>query len=233
MIRHQLTSEASGAAVKATKLATLVYVRGHGRTLMLHRVRKANDMHAGKWNGLGGKLEQGETPEACTVREVWEESGLRIRAPEFRGMIVFPEFSGGEDWITFIFVAREFHGTLIDSNEGVLEWIDDQRLLDLPLWAGDRVFIPWLDRPEGFSACFVYEAGELQRWESTFYGPGGVVVRRESSCDRAANASAEGPASDPGATDDSVCWICGAPVIKRHCKIVCVECGFTRDCSDP
>src|SRR3954447_18904102 len=82
------------------KLATLCYVRDgvgkKGRTLMLHRIKKANDMHAGKWNGLGGKVEGGESPEECALREVWEESGLRMINPVLRGVITFPQFSSGE-----------------------------------------------------------------------------------------------------------------------------------------
>mgnify|MGYP003377192534 CR=1 FL=1 len=103
-------------------------------TLMLHRIKRANDMHQGKWNGLGGKFEPGESPEACAIREVYEESGLRIRRPELRGILTFPDFRAGEDWYAFVFVAQDFHGELIDSAEGVLQWIDDADLLDLPLW---------------------------------------------------------------------------------------------------
>src|SRR3990172_6681132 len=112
-------------------LATLCYVNKHGRTLMIHRVKKANDVHQGKWNGLGGKLDPGETPEECIVREVWEESGLRITNPELKGILTFPGFANDEDWYAFVFVAHEFTGELIDSEEGVLRWIDDAALFDL------------------------------------------------------------------------------------------------------
>lgn len=154
------------------KLATLCYVRAGGKTLMIHRVKRANDMHAGKWNGLGGKLEPGESPEECVSREVREESGLLIRQPELRGVLTFPEFSKGEDWYAFVYVAREFSGTLVDSHEGVLRWVDDEDLLDLELWDGDRVFIPWLDQEEFFSAKFVYENGRLSEYEASLYKAG-------------------------------------------------------------
>lgn len=208
------------------KLATLVYVREGGRTLMLHRIRKANDMHAGKWNGLGGKLEPGETPEACAVREVHEESGLTIVDPEFRGMLTFPAFAKDEDWIAYLFVARRFSGSLIDSAEGVLEWVDDRALLQLPLWPGDRIFLPWLDEEIFFSGRFDYEEGLLLRWEATHYGAGGRVVRRLSG-------SPQEEIWRYTAREDSYCWVCGAAVTKRNCKIICAACGFTRDCSDP
>ena len=92
------------------KLATLCYIRKDHHTLMVHRIKKENDMHAGKWNGLGGKLEPGETPEACATREIWEESGLRVKNLILRGVITFPGFAADEDWYTFLFVIDDFEG---------------------------------------------------------------------------------------------------------------------------
>ena len=80
----------------ATILGTLCYLKRDGKTLMLYRNRKANDFHEGKWNGLGGKFEPGESPEACAIREVREESGLEVAAPRLHGMLTFPGFDGGE-----------------------------------------------------------------------------------------------------------------------------------------
>ena len=128
---------------------------------MLHRIKKLNDMHEGKWNGLGGKLEPGESPEECAIREVYEESGLRIHSPQLRGFLTFPRFSDDEDWYVFVFVANEFHGELVDSSEGVLQWVDDSKLLNLNLWEGDRYFIPLLNREGYFSAKFEYGDGSL------------------------------------------------------------------------
>jgi len=79
---------------------------------MIHRIKKENDMHQGKWNGLGGKLDPGETPEECVIREVYEESGLAIVDPLLKGVLTFPKFAKNEDWYAFIFVAREFHGRI-------------------------------------------------------------------------------------------------------------------------
>jgi len=115
------------------KLATLCYLRKDAHTLMIHRVKKENDMHAGKWNGLSGKLENGETPEECAAREVWEESGLRIKNPHLRAILPFPGFAHDEDWYAFLFVINEFEGCLIDSPEGHLKWIPDPHLMDLNL----------------------------------------------------------------------------------------------------
>ena len=152
------------------KLATLCYIRKDSHTLMIHRVKKENDMHAGKWNGLGGKLEPSETPEECAIREIWEESGLQVKNLILKGIITFPTFDDQEDWYTFIFVIDEFEGQLIDSPEGYLKWIPDEELLDLNIWPGDRIFIPWLERAEFFSAKFVYQNKELVEHSVHFYG---------------------------------------------------------------
>jgi 8-oxo-dGTP diphosphatase len=154
------------------KLATLCYLRQDGNTLMIHRTKKENDMHAGKWNGLGGKLEPGETPEECAIREIWEESGLRVKNLALRGVITFPGFSNEEDWYAFLFVADDFEGELIESPEGYLQWIPDEALLELNLWPGDRIFIPWLNQPGFFSGKFVYQDGELVEHGVNFYGAG-------------------------------------------------------------
>lgn len=151
------------------KLATLCYIKHNGKTLMIHRVKKQNDMHEGKWNGLGGKFEPGETPEECATREVREECGLTLRNPELKGILTFPAFDGNDDWNVFVFVAREFDGKLQDSQEGNLQWIDDTDLLNLTLWDGDKIFLTWLDRPGFFSGKFVYESGKLLDHSVIFY----------------------------------------------------------------
>ena len=151
------------------KLATLCYIRQNGKTLMVHRIKKENDMHAGKWNGLGGKLEAGETPEECALREIWEEAGITVKNLTLRGLITFPGFSDDEDWYAFLFIANYDEGELIDSPEGDLRWIPNDKLLELNLWPGDRIFIPWLDQPGFFSGKFVYQDGELVEHEVVFY----------------------------------------------------------------
>lgn len=155
------------------KLATLCYVKYRGKTLMVHRVKKANDMHAGKWNGLGGKFEPGETPEACAIREIEEESGLRVQTPQLHGVLTFPAFSDDEDWYAFLFTvhisAAQYAQELIDSPEGELRWIDDADLLALNLWPGDRIFLPWLEQSAFFSGSFDYVDGQLVSHDVVFY----------------------------------------------------------------
>ncbi len=142
-------------------MATLCYVKDGKRTLMLHRIKRENDIHEGKWNGLGGKFELGETPEQCVIREIREESGLTITKPELRGVLTFPEFAHGQDWYVFVFVARRFTGELTQSCEGHLEWIDDDRMLDLNLWEGDPYFLEHLESERFFSGSFTYRNKQL------------------------------------------------------------------------
>jgi len=151
------------------KLATLCYLRQNGQTLMVHRIKKPNDMHEGKWNGLGGKFEAGETPEECARREIFEESGLRVKHLVLKGLLTFPLFARDEDWYAFVFVGTGLEGSLIDSPEGTLQWIDDAQLPELNLWAGDRIFLPWLERPGFFSGKFVYQNGDLVEHSAVFY----------------------------------------------------------------
>jgi 8-oxo-dGTP diphosphatase len=152
------------------KLATLCYIRSQGKTLMVHRVKKANDIHAGKWNGLGGKLEPGETPEECARREIYEESGLIAHKLEWKGVLTFPKFAHEEDWYAFVFVVTDFSGDVVNSVEGDLHWIADEDIPRLNLWEGDAIFLPWLDKAGFFSGKFVYQEGQLVDHEMTLYG---------------------------------------------------------------
>ena len=110
------------------KIGTLCYITNNEETLMLHRIKKENDMHKNKWNGLGGKLIPGETPEECIIREVKEESGLDIKAPLLKGIITFPKFDDIDDWLVFVYTCNKFSGSLIECDEGELQWIPNQKL---------------------------------------------------------------------------------------------------------
>jgi 8-oxo-dGTP diphosphatase len=138
-------------------LSVLCYLKSNGKTLMIHRNRKPDDIQYGKWNTLGGKMEPGETPEECAAREVREESGLIISNPRMRGVITFPEFDGEQDWFVFVFTCSEFTGTQKSGcPEGSLHWVSDEDLADLPLWEGDPIFMKWLDSESFWSAKFTY-----------------------------------------------------------------------------
>ncbi len=151
--------------------ATLGYIRHDQKTLMLFRNKKQNDIHLGKWNGLGGKMERNETPEECIIREVFEESGLQVHHPILKGILTFPDFDGMNDWLVFVFLITKFSGRLHSSSEGSLAWINNHSLLDIPLWEGDRIFLPWLDQMDFFSGKFVYSEGILLHHHVIFYPP--------------------------------------------------------------
>ena len=144
----------------------------HSRAkLSLHLVqsnKKANDIHEGKWNGLGGKFEVGETPEECVIREVLEESGLSIQNPKYCGLLLFTNFKGN-DWYVFVFTADQFTGELIDSPEGELRWVPDEQLTSLPLWPSDHIFFPWLSGDRFFSARFLYDGEVYLSYEVAFH----------------------------------------------------------------
>ncbi len=150
------------------KLATLCYVRRDGRTLMIHRNKRIGDLHQGKWNGLGGKLDPGESPEQCVIREVREESGLHIRNPRYHGLLVFADFKN-EDWFVWVFSATDFDGDLAETGEGALQWIPTADLTTLNLWPSDPIFFPWLEGGKTFSARFQYANEEMLGHEVYFY----------------------------------------------------------------
>ena len=152
------------------QLATLVYVRDGQKTLMLHRNARPNDTHYGKYNGLGGKFEPGESPEDCMRREVLEESGLQVEEAHLKGVLTFPAFANGVDWIAFVYVVSRFSGELCaHPPEGELCWVPTAELPQLPLWEGDRIFLPWLDQPGFFSATFRYQEGRLLNHQVVAY----------------------------------------------------------------
>ena len=151
------------------KIGTLCYISDGNKTLMLHRIKKDNDMHKNKWNGLGGKLIPGETPEECVVREVKEESGLSIDNPTLKGIITFPKFDDIDDWLVFVYVSNNFTGELIECDEGVLEWIKNDNLLELNLWECDKILIPWLKKNVFFSAKFHYKKNKYIKHSVIFY----------------------------------------------------------------
>ena len=151
-------------------LATLGYVLSPDgrRVLMIHRNARPGDLHLGKYNGLGGKLEANEDALACMRREILEEAGIECTRMQLRGTISWPGFGKhGEDWFAFVFLVTEFSGTPLGSNpEGTLEWVDVAQVLDLPLWEGDRHFVPLVfdEDPRAFHGVMPYRDGRMQSW---------------------------------------------------------------------
>ncbi len=164
-------------------VGSLAYVwdRQNDEVLMVHRTFRADDDHLGKFNGLGGKLEEGESITENLRRELAEEAGLEVGNARLRGTVAWPGFgSQGEDWLGFVFVVEEFTGTVPPENEeGPLSWIARDRLLsacdpdptvreaaDLPMWEGDRWFLPMVfdDDPRPFHGVMPYSGGRPTGW---------------------------------------------------------------------
>lgn len=149
-------------------LATLGYVLSPDRrkVLMVHRNARADDNHLGKYNGLGGKLERDEDAVAGMRREIREEAGLECPELRLRGTISWPGFGKqGEDWFGFVFLIDRFVGTPPARNaEGELEWVPIDGLPSLPLWEGDRLFLPLVfdQDPRAFHAVMPYAGGHMQ-----------------------------------------------------------------------
>ena len=139
---------------------------------MLHRVKKENDLNKDKWIGVGGKFEEGETPEECLLREVKEETGLTLTNYQFRGIITFISDEWGCEYM-HLFTATEYEGelpeqTMKDCNEGELVWVPKDEIEKLHLWEGDKIFLRLLDeRKDFFSLKLRYEGEKLV--ESVLY----------------------------------------------------------------
>ena len=141
---------------------TLCYLDIDDKTLMLHRIKKKNDVNHDKWIGIGGKFEHGESPEECMLRECREETGLTLKAWAYRGIVTFVS----EDWCEYmhLFTGTQVEGTLRECDEGTLEWVAWNRIAALPIWEGDKVFLRLLkERETFFSLKLVYEGEHLAR----------------------------------------------------------------------
>ena len=123
--------------------STLCYLENpQGEYLMLHRVKKKADINKGKWIGVGGKFEEGESPDECLCREVREETGLTLTELQFRGVVTFLSHDSGSDQFMYLFTATGWTGELnMDCSEGELAWVPKERIPELPLWEGDMVFL--------------------------------------------------------------------------------------------
>ncbi len=141
---------------------TLCYLRRGGDVLLLHRVKKENDLNHDKWIGIGGKFEDGESPEDCLLREVREETGLTLTSYRCRGLITFVSDRWPTEYM-HLFTAGRWTGELRDCDEGVLEWVPWERLLELPHWEGDAIFLDLIGREDTpfFSLKLRYEGETL------------------------------------------------------------------------
>lgn len=138
---------------------TLCYICRGSEYLMLHRVKKENDINRDKWIGVGGKFEPDESPDECLLREVREETGLRLTQYRYCGIITFVSDRWQTEYM-HLFHATGFTGELLQCDEGQLEWIEKDRLLALPQWAGDRIFLDLMQKNVPFFSLKLRYEGE-------------------------------------------------------------------------
>lgn len=154
-------------------VGTLAYVLSpdRGKVLLVHRTYRESDENLGKWNGIGGHLERGEDAAACMKREILEETGLRVRSMSLRGTVVWEDFGPKkEDWLGFVFLVDAFEGEpFADNDEGTLSWVPLSGIGSLPMWKGDRLFLPMVfdGDPRPFHAYMRYEGDEPADWRCT------------------------------------------------------------------
>lgn len=151
---------------------TLIYIEQDGKYLMLHRTKKKHDQSHDKWLGIGGKFEDKESPEDCILRETKEETGLTLTNFYYRGIVTFVSDIWETEYM-HLFTADGFTGELLECEEGDLQWISQEKLLSLPMWEGDKIFLKLLfDKTQPFfSLKLIYEGDNL-----TFASQNGIPL---------------------------------------------------------
>lgn len=141
-------------------LTTLCYIEEDGKYLMMHRVKKKNDINQEKWIGIGGHFEEDESPEECLLREAMEETGLKLTSYQFRGLVTFQS----DRWVTeymCLYTADGYEGTLTDCREGELVWVPKDEVMDLNLWEGDKIFFRLLNEDAPFFSLKLRYEGDV------------------------------------------------------------------------
>lgn len=141
--------------------STLCYILQNDKVLMLHRVKKKNDINHDKWIGIGGKFEGEESPDECLLREAKEETGLTLTSWKCRSIVTFRTM-GGEGEYMYLFTADGFEGSLKECDEGDLQWVSREFLSSLPMWEGDKIFLDllWQNAPF-FLLTLTYDGDKL------------------------------------------------------------------------
>ena len=150
-------------------LSTLCYIEKDNKYLMLHRTKKKNDINKDKWLGIGGKFEEGESPEGCIVREVMEETGLKLNSYQLRTIVTYVSTNWETEYM-YVFTSNDFTGDLIECNEGDLQWIDKREVTKLNTWEGDKIFVEKLQNDSGFfTVKFEYDGDKLVKYNLKEY----------------------------------------------------------------
>ena len=149
-----------------SKLTTLCYLEKNDSYLLLHRIKKQNDINKDKWIGVGGHFEDFESPDECLVREVFEETGLKLNSYQFRGIVTFVSHDSGEKMYEYmcLYTSSDFSGNMIDCDEGKLEWVKKADMEKLNIWEGDYIFLDLIEKNEPFfSLKLEYKNGSLEK----------------------------------------------------------------------
>ncbi len=140
---------------------TLCHIEKDNKYLMLHRIKKENDLNRDKWVGIGGKFEDKESPEEANLREVFEETGLTLNTAKYCGIVTFVSDKWPTEYM-HIFHSADFSGQVKECDEGKLEWVDIKSIYNLPIWQGDKIFLKLIeDKCEFFSLKLEYQGERL------------------------------------------------------------------------
>lgn len=150
-------------------LSTLCYIEKDEKYLMLHRTKKKNDINKNKWLGIGGKFEEGESPEECMIREVKEETGLMLKNYQLRCIVTYVSTTWETEYM-YVFTSNEFQENLIPCDEGDLQWIDKDKITELNTWEGDKIFVEKIQKDNSFfTVKFQYDGEKLVEYDLKEY----------------------------------------------------------------
>ena len=145
-------------------LSTLCYIEKDNQYLMLHRTKKKKDINKDKWIGIGGKLEENESPEECIIREVKEETGLHLKSYQLRCIVTYVSTNWETEYM-YVFTSDDFEGNIIECNEGDLQWVNKDEVTKLNTWEGDKIFIEKMQKDKNFfTVKFEYDGDKLLRY---------------------------------------------------------------------
>lgn len=142
-------------------LSTVCYIEKDNKYLMLHRTKKEHDVNKDKWIGVGGKFEKDESPEECILREVIEETGLSLLNIKLRCIVTYVSNTFDTEYM-YVFTSDKFEGEVLKCSEGDLKWIDKDKILNLNIWEGDKIFLEKINNNDNFfTVKFIYENDNL------------------------------------------------------------------------
>lgn len=148
---------------------TLCYIEKDGKYLMLHRTKKKKDINKDKWLGIGGKFEDGESPEECIIREVKEETGLTLNSYKLRCIVTYVSTTWETEYM-YVFTSNDFKGEQIECNEGDLQWIDKNEIIKLNTWEGDKIFVEKIQNDDTFFTIkFEYDDEKIIKYKLIEY----------------------------------------------------------------